>query len=934
MMRALLALLVAAACGGAQPQATVPAPPAPAVAQVGSASSANAIPPPRSVVPAKATRVRSVDGITEYRLPNGLQILMFPDATQSTITVNITYLVGSRHEGYGETGMAHLLEHMMFKGSPRFRNVLALLEKRGGQANGTTWLDRTNYYETLPASQVNLDWTLDLEADRMRHAAISSEDLSSEFSVVRNELEAGENDPAQVLEERVVSTAYLWHNYGKSTIGSRADIERVSVSALRAFYEIYYQPDNAVLVVSGRFDDAAALASIERVFGPIAKPARTLRSTYSVEPVQDGERAVELRRTGDVHVVGLAYHTVAGTSDDYPAVEAALDILTREPSGRLYKKLVETKLAASIDGSTLATHDPYLGGLSAQVRNGKNVAKVQQIMIDEIERLGTTKIDEAALKRWRIATLKDIELSFADSQSLAIELSEYAALGDWRTLFAYRARVEKITVADVARVAGAYFKASNRTVGRFIPTAKPERAPLTEAPDIATVVKGIEGGGPADAGEAFVATLDNIEQRTKRVELAGGISAALLPKKARRGRVELELDLHWGDEKSLKDKAVIASFLGSLMARGTTKRSYQELRDREDELKARISISTSSSGLTLSIEALRDNFPAAIDLAFEMLQQPSFPSKDFEILKEEKLAALEEQLQDPQVLAWRTLNMLTSSWPLGDPRRQLSLPEQMDLVRRVSIGQVKQFYKDFVGAGHGELAVVGDFDPAAITAQLEKHVTRWQTKKPYARLDDKLWNMPATAKDIDTKDKENATIVMSHEIAMQDTDPDYAAWQMVSQILGGGLGSRIWTRLREKEGLSYGAGSWADADSFVAVGYIGASAIVAASNIAKGRTSLLDEVTRMATSPVTQDELRHAKDSWIKDQDTNLSSDSYLVDMLTSQAYRKRTTAYSKDLRARIEALTPADIQRVAAKYLDPKRLIIVTAGDLAKQKP
>src|SRR5262245_52044479 len=306
-LRVLAPALLLAACGSVKHDPAAPTPPAPAPtagAPAIPAAEPAATPAPVKAAPAK--KIRTVEGITEYQLDNGLQVLLFPDATQSTVTVNITYLVGSRHEGYGETGMAHLLEHMMFKGTPTHRNVLKLLGEKGAWANGSTWLDRTNYYETLPASAENLDWTLALEADRMRNASISPDALKTEFSVVRNEFEMGENYPQGVLDERIVSTAFLWHNYGKSTIGSRADIERVPVPALRGFYEKYYQPDNAVLVVSGKYDEAAALASIEKMFGTIPRPKRALIPTYSVEPAQDGERTVTLRRNGAVHVVGPA----------------------------------------------------------------------------------------------------------------------------------------------------------------------------------------------------------------------------------------------------------------------------------------------------------------------------------------------------------------------------------------------------------------------------------------------------------------------------------------------------------------------------------------------------------------------------------------------------------------------------------------------------
>ncbi|HSD86776.1 MAG TPA: pitrilysin family protein [Kofleriaceae bacterium] len=902
---------------------------------------ASAAPAPKTTTPAavpakagsKAKKIRTVEGITEYRLDNGLQVLLFPDQTQSTVTVNITYLVGSRFEGYGETGMAHLLEHMMFKGSPRHRNVLKIVGERGGQLNGTTWLDRTNYFETLPASQENLDWTLDLESDRMRNASISPDDLKTEFSVVRNEFEMGENNPQSILDERIVSTAFLWHNYGKSTIGSRADIERVPTTALHAFYDKYYQPDNAVLVVSGKFDDAAALASIEKFFGSIAKPSRQLQPPYTVEPQQDGERNVTLRRNGDVNVIGLAYHTVAGTADDFPAVEAAVDVLTREPAGRLYKKLVETKLAASVSGYDMSTHDPYLAQFSAQVRDAKNVDKVQQIMTSEIEGLAAGKIEDKEVERWRTATLKELELAMADSQQIAVELSEYAALGDWRTIFAYRERVKKVTTADVVRVAKTFFKQSNRTTGRFIPTKDIDRAPLVETPDVAAFVKGIEGGQSQEQGEVFVATLDNIEARTKRTELKGGIKAAFLPKKTRGGKVALTLQLHWGDEKSLQNKATAADLLCPMLARGTAKKSYQDLQDAEDQLKAHISCSSNADGVTMRIETLRDKLPGAIDLAAEMLKEPSFPAKELEIVKQEQLAALEERKQDPMSSAFTTLQQLTSKWPKSDPRYPQSVDEQIAALKKVSLGEIKAYYKDFAGAGHGELAVVGDHDPAAITTQIEKQFATWQTKKPYKRLEDKAFGVAGQEKSIDIKDKEMTTLAIAEDVQMKDTDADYAAWLMLAQVLGGDGGSRAWMRIREKEGLSYGVATWATADSFDPVGSFGGYAIVAPQNLAKAKSALIEEITKMVTGTVTADELKRAKDNWIKDQDTSLSNDDYVVQMLARQTYRSRTSAFTKELRAKIQAVTADDIARVGKKYLDPKRLTVVDAGDVAKQK-
>jgi zinc protease len=307
-----------------------------------------AMPSGAQELPKGVTKVTSVEGITEYNLENGLKVLMFPDPSKPTVTVNVTYLVGSRHEGYGETGMAHLLEHLVFKGSPKHTNIPQELTEHGARPNGTTWYDRTNYFETFSASEENLKWALDLESDRMVNSFIAKKDLDSEFSVVRNEFESGENDPGRVLMQRVISGGYLWHNYGKSTIGNRSDIERVPIENLQAFYKRYYQPDNAVLTVAGKIDEAKTLALINDYFGKIPKPARALPKSYTIEPTQDGERFVELKRTGDVQMLMAMYHISCQARMQTTRLRKYLPkLLTTEPNGKLYKNLVDTKKASS-----------------------------------------------------------------------------------------------------------------------------------------------------------------------------------------------------------------------------------------------------------------------------------------------------------------------------------------------------------------------------------------------------------------------------------------------------------------------------------------------------------------------------------------------------------------------------------------------------------
>jgi zinc protease len=350
--------------------------------------------------------VSNTEGLKEYTLSNGMKVVLIPDASQSNMVVNIIYNVGSKHEGYGEKGMAHLLEHMLFKSTKKLGDIKKQLSDKGGDANGTTWYDRTNYYEVFPSSDENLKWALEMEADRMINATILQTDLDKEFSVVRNEFEIGENSPGSILMERIVSTAYLWHNYGNSTIGSKEDIERVKAPTLRKFYEKHYQPDNATLVVAGKFDEKQALNYISQYFSVIPRPSRVLDQTYTVEPPQDGERFVELKRSGDSKIVGALYHTAPYADKDYAALDALSEILTSDPSGYLYKAMIDSHKAASIYSYQPTVRDAAYMYFGLEVPADKDVKAVENDFRGELEKVSAIKYTEQDVARAKAKILK------------------------------------------------------------------------------------------------------------------------------------------------------------------------------------------------------------------------------------------------------------------------------------------------------------------------------------------------------------------------------------------------------------------------------------------------------------------------------------------------------------------------------------------------
>ena len=427
---------------------------------------------------AQITKIASVEGITEYVLDNGMKVLLFPDNSSQTITVNITYMVGSRHEGYGEKGMAHLLEHLVFKGTPTHEDIPNELTERGARANGTTWYDRTNYYETFSATDDNLEWALGLESDRMLNSYISKEDLDSEFSVVRNEFESGENSPSRTLSQKVIRAAYMWHNYGNSTIGNRSDIERVPITNLKAFYKKYYRPDNAVLMITGKFDDKRTLDLVVKYFGPLKNPSTALSEVPTVEPAQDGEKRVELSRVGDLQLVMALYHSPAGSDPDFAALTLAQNVLTDAPSGRLYKALVETQKASSVYASNPFTKEPGYINFNVSVPSEKSLEEAESELLKVLDDLKVNPITVDELKRARANIMKQLDQLSRNSGVMGTYMSEFIGAGDWRLAFIHRDRIESTTVEQVNAAVQKYFIPTNRTIGNFIPTDKPERVEI------------------------------------------------------------------------------------------------------------------------------------------------------------------------------------------------------------------------------------------------------------------------------------------------------------------------------------------------------------------------------------------------------------------------------------------------------------------------
>jgi zinc protease len=893
-------------------------------------------------------KVATVEGITEYQFGNGLRVLLFPDNSQSKVSVNMTVLVGSRQEGYGETGMAHLLEHMVFKGTPNHPHVPKALQDHGAVFNGSTSLDRVNYFETLAATDENLEFAIDLEADRLVNSFIRKEDLDSEMTVVRNEFERGENSPQGVLMERIEAVAYDWHNYGKPTIGNRSDIERVPIQNLQAFYKKYYQPDNIVLIVAGKFDEAKALDMIAKHFGAMPRPARKLEATWTEEPAQDGERMVTLRRVGDVSAIGVAYHIPAGAHEDNAALQVLANILSTRPSGRLYKALVETKMASSASAAARREHDPGLFMADAEVPRDNSLDEVREILLATVENIGAQGVTAEEVNRSKQQILKARDRAATDTAQVGIALSEWAAQGDWRLYFLFRDRIERVTPDAVKAAAAKYLVRNNRTVGVFIPTDKPERIAVPPTPDVAALVADYKGRAGLAEGEVFDPTPGRIESRAQRLEIPEGIKVTLLPKKSRGEEVHLTLSLRYGNEENLKGLESASGFLAELMLHGTKKLSYQQFRDELDRLGATLSSGAGGGGrrggrrgggggggggpgaVTFSIQAKRETLPDVLKLLQQVLREPALPADEFEVMKRERLVMLENMKTEPAMLAPRRLQRELSPYPKDDIRYTPTVEESIERLKAVTYEQVAQLYREYLGSQAGELSIVGDFDENACLPILKETLAGWKAAKPYARIASPLTTEAAASQHkINTPDKANATFTAGLLFPLRDDDPDYPALVMGNYIFGGGtLSSRLGNRIRQKEGLSYGVTSGLTVSPQDRRAGFTISAIVNPQNIDRLQQCAIEELDRLLREGVTAEELDQARAGYLQAQKVGRASDVALAGTLGGLRYLDRTMAWEADLEKKIAALTPEQVKTALQKHIDPTKLVVVTAGD------
>jgi zinc protease len=795
--------------------------------------------------------------------------------------------------------------------------------------NGTTSYDRTNYYGQFLPDRADQQWMLGWFADTMSNLRITAEQLDGERPVVRNEMQSSENRPQRLLYQQLMSAAYQFHPYGRTVIGTESDLANVQPAQLQDFYHRYYRPDNAVLIVTGHFDEQQMLADIAQAFAAVAQPKAPIANAYTLDRAQQGEREVHLRRSGGVPLMYVGYHMPAGAAREAVAMGALALMLTRQPDGPLYEALVKPGIAVSVYGYPVALQDPGLvqfgATLADESRREEAWRTMHALLEDELplsaESLERTKQDFANSRREVLES----------PESLGLALTEAVALGDWRLFFAQGDWMQDLTLAEVAAVARSYLVRDNRTLAWYVPTEDTRRAPEPARVDIAKLLAD-HAWRQQDVFEPdFVLTPQSIEERTITGRIVDDLEYAILPRRTKGDRVSVVLRLQWGDLASLTGRWKDADMLERMMQTGTRNLPLQVFEDRLRKLDARMDLSADETGAWLSLQVARDNLVPALELAAQSLKEPIFPADVYDERKRRLIASIEARRDQPESLVSDMLRRAGRDYPAADPRHHRQPEELIADLRAHTLGQMESFYREFAGASHGQLAVVGEVDPQAIRSWIESTLGGWKSARPYQRIERPFAPLPAERQFVSVVDKPNAVYLQTRAIEMNEDDPQYPALALAVRLFGGDSGSRVSKRLREQDGLTYGAYASLSADRQTRHAAISVRAIHAPDNLARIETALQEELARVLRDGFTQEELDAVRQSWTQRRAQVLGDEANVASILASNLYWDDTMQRWVDFDEKIRTTTLGEVNAAFREHVRPGQALVLGAGEYGR---
>ena len=891
-----------------------------------------------ATMPEGYSKGRQAGGIQEYTLDsNGLTVLLMEDHSAPVLTFMVTYRVGSRNEVTGTTGSTHLLEHLMFKGTPKYNkdnggHIDNVLGNIGARLNATTWLDRTNYFESIPSEY--LETAIDIESDRMRNLLLRKEDKDAEMTVVRNEFERGENSPFSALNKSIWATAFQAFPYHHSTIGWRSDIENVTIPQLREFYDTFYWPNNATVTVIGDFDEENALNLIKKYYGKIPASPKPIPQLYTTEPKQEGPRRVVVKRPGQLGVVAVAWKVPEGTHKDSYALNVLDKILSSGKSSRYYKALQDKNKTVNNFNFYAQLQYPGLFATYAFLAPGATHEEVEEIILKEIDSIKTNGVSAEEVQR--AINQVEAETAFGRDGSfyIAAQLNEAIATGDWTLYTSYADNIKKVTPRDVQEVANKYFNEDQSTTGYFIPK-KPGGASARAGAAHRLDDQGIYHYRPPMAGpeaslnappmapmpEGKSSIAKNIRRSTIQ-----GIDVILAPTGVK-NVVTFNASLPLGDILNT-DNSMLADITGRMLDKGTLKHDKFALAGILENMGARLSFDVGTYTLTISGRCLTKDVNKVIDLLAEELRQPAFDADELEKLKKQRVGNLKRMLEDTGTQARDELTRLL--YPKGHPNYGEKIETLIEDTEKITVDQVKDFYTRHYGPRGMIFVAAGDVKNAGLEKAIEKSFNGWKggTERPV--IDMKPKAVKAGFHAVTMEGKTSTSMFMGLPTGLKRTDTDYLPFYLGNTILGTGFAGRLMSIIRDDEGLTYGIYS-AHAGDIYNGGYWYITATFAPDLLEKGMNSTNRELKRWAEKGVTAEELANVKKRLAGRYKVGLATSAGMARQILSFIQRGLDLSYMDQYPSLIQAVTLEQVNKVIKKYIDPDKVVTVVAGSIDK---
>lgn len=895
-----------------------------------------------SNIPEGFSKIKEMGGIEEYRLEsNGLTVLLMEDNSAPVLTFMVTYKVGSRNEVTGTTGATHVLEHLMFKGTEKYNkenggHIDAKLGNIGAMLNATTWLDRTNYYESIPSDYLEL--AVDIESDRMRNLLLRDEDRQAEMTVVRNEFERGENSPFQSLDKEIWAAAIIAHPYHHSTIGWRSDIENVPIEKLREFYDTFYWPNNATVTVIGDFQKDNALELIKKYYGQIPSSPYPIPEVYTTEPEQQGPRRVTLKRSGQIGVVGIAHKIPKGTSDETFSLLVLEKILSEGKSSRLYKALIDQNKAVNMYLSYMPFRDESLFIPYVMLAPGVTHEEVEKIILDEYEKIKNEGITKEELERAKNQIFAQTAFSRDGSFSIASELNESIAMGDWTFFVRKIDNINKVTEEDVKNVVSKYFIEDKSTTGYFIPVTAGSDAEAGKAPqrnEGKLFYRTPNQEEPVEAeGELNAATTQLLNEEIKitdnmKRENVAGIDV-ISAKTGVDNVITFRGSLAAGDAFSPKTNSMAADVTGALLDKGTKNKSKFELAEELENLGASLRFSVSTHTLDFNGKCLSKDFDKVISLLAEQLREPSFTQEEFDKVVNQKLGGLKQSLEEPNVRAEEKMNDLL--FDENHPNHGTSVQKAIDDISKLTLDHVKEYYSKYYGPKSMILVAVGDLEHESVQSSISNSFNGWEGGVEIPSYEKGQIKTSGKTEIVRLEDKTSATIQIGQITGLKNSDKDYLPLTIANQVFGGGsFTARLMSIIRDEEGLTYGIyaslsndvytdGSWSIWGTF------------SPDLLSKGYSSTMRELKRWVAEGVSEEEFNNVKTRLIGSYKVRLATTNGMASTILSFIQRGYDLDYIDNYPKEIEAVSLEDVNSAVKKYIDPDKVVVVVAGTVTEE--